>query len=202
MQEATWMAAPGAAADNNLFVRFHMGAVLDPVASQLAGRPKFKDCPFVMIAVPGDKSVVIDRPVWDDENEPNSDTQRFPKAWAAFKNGVGDDIQSGTPLSEWAAVTRGQVEELAHFKVRTVEQLANLSDQNAQKFMGSLALRQKAQDWLRASEKTRPFDELRAEMAKKDEAVEALRAELVSLQAKVAEASKAQPSQEPKRKVA
>jgi hypothetical protein len=154
--------------DARLWVRFHMGSIEDPIATKEAGYPKFKDVPFIQIAVPGDKTTLIDRPVWDDENNPNSDTQRFPAKWAAFKNGAGTDITVGTPLTEWPAVTRAVVDELAHWKIRTVEQLAGLSDSNAQKFMGSLALRQKARDFLEAAKGAAPVAKLRTELEERD----------------------------------
>lgn len=167
MASAVWAAdaAQGAAPaqdDARLWVRFHMGALEDAAATKEAGFPKFREVPFIQIAVPGDRSTFIDRPVWDDENNAHSDTQRFPTKWAAFKGGHGEDVTVGTPLSEWPPISRAHVEELAYWKIRTVEQLAGLADSNAQKFMGSLALRQKARDWLDAAKDAAPFAQLRA----------------------------------------
>lgn len=189
----SWQSMGGDTSEEKLFVRFHMGAILDGAESAKLGFPKYKDVPCVTIAVPGDKSLVIDRPVWDDENNPRSDTQRFAKAWAAFKAGHGDDAVIGHPLTEWPPISKGQIETLIFQKVRTVEQLASMSDATCQRFLGSLQLREKAKQWLVDAEKQRPFQELRQEMEGKSQEVAQLREELASLRAAMQPAPDAKP---------
>jgi hypothetical protein len=188
-----WQSMGGDTSEEKLFVKFHMGAVLDGAETAKLGFPKFKDVPCVTIAVPGDKSLVVDRPVWDDENNPRSDTQRFAKAWAAFKAGHADDAVIGHPLTEWPPISKGQLETLTFQKIRTVEQLASMSDATCQRFLGSLALREKAKVWLTEREKERPFQELRAEMEGKAQEVAQLRDELASLKAAMQPASEVKP---------
>lgn len=152
--QAMWMdpeTADSSPTDKKLDVRFKMGPLLDAEATEKAKAPKYKDVPFVSIAIPGDTTVRIERPVWDDPIESKSDTSRWPKEWAAFNAGNADAIQ-GTPLSDWSGITRSQVEELAYYRIRTLEQLAGLADTNCQKFLGGVALRQKAQEALAAKD--------------------------------------------------
>lgn len=197
-----WQSMGGDTSEEKLFVKFHMGAVLDGAETARLGFPKYKDTPCVTIAIPGDKSLVIDRPVWDDENNPRSDTQRFAKAWAAFKAGHADDALIGHPLTEWPPISKGHIETLTFQKVRTVEQLASMSDATCQRFLGSLALREKAKQWLVEREKERPFQELRQEMEVKDKAVAELREELASLRAAMQPAAAPAPEAKPDKRKA
>src|SRR5688572_17295989 len=105
-------------------VEFYMGVKPDKEASAKEGRPIFVDTPFIKIFTAGDDTTVIDVPVWDDANNSNSHTKRFPGEWAAFKAGVAaEDQQGGTPLKLMPGISQAQVRELSHFHVRTVEQL-------------------------------------------------------------------------------
>jgi hypothetical protein len=152
--------------DANLFVRFRMGSRLSGVRTKEAGGvPKYDSVPYITVFIPGDRTVVADREVWDEPTNPMSDTQRWPKQWAAFQAGNTEDVHTGTPLKVWPMVERNTVDELAHFAVHTVEQLAGLSDANCQKFMGSLELREKARSWLQQAERAAPFMELKAELS-------------------------------------
>lgn len=156
--------------DEGLFVQFYMGTVEDPVASRPAqeggkGYPVFKDVPFVRIAIPGVKDELIDQPAWVDTSrypKPLAHNIRFPAAWARFQAGEKEDAVSGMPLKQWAQVTRGQVEQLTQFNVRTVEQLASMVDTAlAQLGPGYLALREKAKAFLEQANGT---DALRAQV--------------------------------------
>src|SRR5262245_16545035 len=78
--------------DANLFVRFRMGSRLNGARTKEAGGvPKYDSVPYITIFIPGDRSVIADREVWDDPTNPMSDTQRWPKQWAAFKAGNTED---------------------------------------------------------------------------------------------------------------
>ena len=141
---------------SRVYVKFFTKPKQDVKKSAEEGRPIFLELPYIEIRTPGDKKTVISRPVRDE------DKQKFYQQWEAFERGL-DQPLDGTPLSEWPAVTRSQVEELKHFGVMTVEHLAALSDTNAQKFMAINALRQKARDWLAAAEGNAPISKLEAE---------------------------------------
>lgn len=123
--------------DERLFVKFYDGKRQDKAASEAEGRPVFKTVPWVRILVPGDRNSVVD--TYADE----SYIRRFPKQWEAYKAKEGQQM-TGTPLSEVAFLTRGQVEELEYFKVYTVEQLAEVSDALGAKFPTFHEMKRKA----------------------------------------------------------
>jgi hypothetical protein len=139
-----------------VYVRFYKRAVEDKTESEKQGRPVFKDKPYIEIIVAGDPKNIVDRPA-----NP-LDEAAYPGAWAAFK--AGAEQQQGFPLKDWAACTRSQVEELAAFKVYTVEQLANTADVHLRGIGPFLALRQKARDWLEAAAKNAPIADLQAQV--------------------------------------
>ena len=131
-------------------VHFYKRLVEDPVASAAAGRPKFRELNFVKIVTPGNVDHV-DREVYLDRQKPSkSDDLRFPAEWASFQ-ARGETIQEGTPLAAVPSMSRVQVEELRHFHIVTVEQLAQADDLACQRFFGLTKLRQWARDYLEAA---------------------------------------------------
>lgn len=177
------------AGDENLRVKFHMGAVINEAKSQAEGRPIYDDKAFITIYIPGDKENINCRPAWDDANHVHSDTMRFRRQWEDFKAGLGD-VESGTPLKEWPLVSRGQAEELVHFHIRSVEALATASDANLQKFQGGYALRQKAQDYLAKAKDNAPMEKLRSELEVRDNQLAALKAQQAEMLAALSELKK------------
>lgn len=127
------------AQDGRLHVRFFTKPRLNPDKSQEANRPIYEDTVYIEIMMPGEKNNIIVRPTRD------GDFSRFHQQYALFKQGIADQVV-GTPLKVLPFLTESQVEELAWFKIRTVEQLADLSD-NAQ-FMGAVELKNKAKRFL------------------------------------------------------
>jgi hypothetical protein len=161
--------------DQKLAVRFTMRPKQNMHRSKEEGRPIFEEQEYVEIAVPGNKDSVVIRPATE------RDITRFPKHYEAFKARTDQDVLDGTPLSAWPMVTRAQVEEMAFFKVRTVEQLAQMSDGDSQKFMGLNTLRERARVFLEDADKKKPLmklqsenEDLRKEMAQMAKNQEAL----------------------------
>lgn len=146
------------AGDEALLVKFYLHPRQNAEKTLTEGRPIFDDREYVSIMVPGNKSSVVERPATA------MDKQRFPTHYKAFTNRIeGDgDVLQGTPLAEWSGLTRGQVEELRFFNVRTVEQLSTLSDSNSQKFLGVGTLRKKAKAYLEMSEGNAGAERLRS----------------------------------------
>lgn len=128
--------------DDKLLVRFFLHPSQDAARSVKEGRPCFKDTEFVQIMQPGNKESIVMRPATQ------TDKQRFHKHYRAFKDRNDSDLLEGTPLDQWPAISRAVVEELKYFNVLTVEQLAGMSDANAQGHMGINMLRDKAKTWL------------------------------------------------------
>lgn len=153
---------------------FHLEPVQDEEASAKEGRPIYRDVEFCQIRNLSDKTNVIDRIATA------QDKQRFPKEYALFKSGDTEQLV-GTPLKEWPGVTKSKIKELAHFEIKTVEQLAEVSDGGIAQMGPFRALRDAAKDWVASAKKQAPTTQLRAEM--KDLAKEnlALKTELAEL---------------------
>jgi hypothetical protein len=154
---------------DNIIPNFHMKAVKNEFRSQQEGREIWEEAEYVEMIVPGDKNSVVDVKVKDEHRE------RWPARYEAFKKSkeMPDD---GTPLEEWAGVSRSQVMELKSSHVRTVEHLAGLSDSQLAKVcpMGGHILREKAKAFLQQSEEQKPLAEALAQ-------IEALRSEIAAM---------------------
>lgn len=158
--------------DERLPVVFSMEPLKDEAASAEAGRPIYRDVEFIRIHVPGDKDNIIFQPV--DETH----RRRFAQRYAHWKRTGQGEVVQGTPLAAWPAIERAQVKELEHFNCRTVEQLAELSDVLSQRFPGIQALKQKARDFLKASEGSAHVTQLRAELERQQAELAAMKQQL------------------------
>lgn len=166
------------AQDDKLIVNFEMLPHLDKDASKKEGRPIFTTREYVTIIIPGDKNTVVRRPVWD------MDKRRFPRQYAAFKNGQEQQV-TGTPLEQVAWITRSQIEELKFFNVRTLEQLAGIPDFQAQKFMGIQTLKQKAADHIKLAKEQAPLMEMESKLRERDQKIAQQDEQLQQLSAQV-----------------
>jgi len=160
--------------DNNLLVKFFNKAMRSEDKSREEGRPIFDEVEYVDIRVAGSKNGHICRPARLD------DKSRFPDHYNAFKNRMEMPVE-GTPLTEWAVITRSQAEELAFFNVKTVEQLASMSDGQSGKFMGMNSLRQKAKDWVKEAKDNAPSIKMAEELRERDDTITALTDKLAAL---------------------
>ena len=130
--------------EKKAFVRFETRPKEDRNASIEAGHYVAKDVDFCVITPPGG-SLVIDREV-DDEIK-----SRYGAQYQAWKNGQ-EEPEEGTPIRHWPMLSPAQVENLLACNVRTVEELATLSEQGVQRLgMGGMALRQRAKAWFDAA---------------------------------------------------
>jgi hypothetical protein len=160
--------------DDRLNVKFSMMPVEDEKASAEAGRPIFTEKLFVTIIVPGERDVVI-RQAWQ------GDFDRFPRQYAAFKNGQNQDAVSGTPLKIVPWLSQSQVKELEYFNCHTVEQLAELADTHAHRFQQINKLRTLARDFLQAAKEAAPLTAMRAELDKRDNEIETMKRQIQEL---------------------
>lgn len=158
---------------------------MQPVPDEAAGPGKFKEVPYVRIVIPGDRNSGVHRPY----NE-KKDTQRLGEVFRKWKADQAVPLE-GTPLENWAGCSRSQVEELKHFHVRTVEQLAGMTDANAARLgLGYPELRQRAKDYVAQQDGAAPLEALRtelqaakAELAAAQEALEEARASIRTMRA-------------------
>lgn len=179
--------------DDRVFVRFRLEPHKNEAASLEAGRPKYDETEYLEIQVPGDRTTNVDRPVTDD------DRKRFRRQYADWKAGVTQG-ESGTPLAQWPAVSRSEVEELAFWKVRTVEALASLSDSNQQNIGPIRGLVQKAKDFLEAAKSTAHLGKMREELDQRDAALLALQQQAAAQAKELAELRAEIRGEGPKRK--
>lgn len=148
--------------DDTLLVKFFTAPVQDMKASEAAGRPIFKDVEWIDIRIPGNRDNVVNRPTRP------TDLTRFPRHYAAFKaRDSATEKVVGTLLDQWTwrGMTRARVEELKHFNIRTVEQLANASDAVALNFHGFQEMKLAANRYLAVANENAPLEKLSAEIA-------------------------------------
>lgn len=163
-------------ADSRLAVTFYKRSVKQDDASIEAGRPIFKEFDFVRICVPGDSLTEIDTYAQE------SHKARFPRQWAHYQNQVGSQEQIiGTPIEEWTLISRSQADELKGIKFRTVEDVANCSDQQLQRIgmiagMSPHSFREKAKQFLNLATES-------AEVSQKEAEMQALREENAKIKA-------------------
>lgn len=164
---------PSASA-SKVYVEFRLHPKHNPEKSLAEGRAIFDEVPYIRIVVPGDRDEVH-RPVT------RRDMEAYPAQWAAFQAQTSQEAVSGTPLDKAPFLTPAQVLELHALHCRTVEQLAAMPDAVAQKFMAINELKRRAGDFLAAAAGTAPVEQLRAELAKKDNDLEVLKRQVEQL---------------------
>ena len=160
-------------ADKKLFVTFFREAVMNEFKSIEAGRPIFDDVDMVRIMYPGQRDTTVGR-------AHDGYTERFPKQWAQYQRKV-DQTTSGTPLTEVSWLTKGQVAEMAAVNIHSVEQLAGMADNIANKFMNHHALKQQAEAFLEAAKGAAPLLRMQAELLSRDEQIAQLQAQMATL---------------------
>lgn len=175
--------------ENNVFVSFYTEAVEYKAESEKAGRPIFKDVPYIRITIPGDTNNIIEH-----KAKPE-DQAKYPKAWEMYQRGESGG-HKGTPLEQWPQITRSQVKEAKYFECHTVEQMANLSDAHCQKLgMGFTELRNKAKAYLAAAAGTADST---AQAAENDR----MRAELAEMKQQLAKLSESRSPGRPRKETA
>lgn len=141
------------AGDKSVYVKFYMRPVQNEAKSAQEGRPIYEEKEYLEIRTPGDQNNVIQRPVSD------LDRQRFRPSYNLFKQGNEEQIV-GTPLTEVPWITRSQVEELVHLRIRTLEHLADVNDGLSSKIPGLYGLKEKAKKALGLAKNQAPITEL------------------------------------------
>lgn len=162
--------------DDRLLVRFETKAVHNEWKSTQEGRPIFDEVEFISIIVPGSRDVFT--------TELN-DTykRRFSKRYAKWREDTSNTKIEGTPLAELTWMGKTQIAELNYSNVFTVEQLANMSDQTAMKFMGSYQLRDRAKRFLEAAAGEAPMLKMQAELSDRDAQIQVLQQKVADLTA-------------------
>lgn len=129
--------------ERGVIPRFFMKEVLLGAKSEAEKRPIYEDREHIEIKIKGqDKGIFCDL-VRD------AHRKRFPLAYAAFKAGREVAI-IGTPIEQMAGVGPAMAHNLRGLNIRTVEDLAGISDENALSSigMGARELVNRAKAWI------------------------------------------------------
>lgn len=133
--------------DSGMYVEFYLHPVLNEAKSLIEGRPIYEDREYIKMIPVGDKTKAVIRPV---KKQPYggrpADHHRFPRAWESFQNQEKKAIE-GTPIEEWAVITKSDAMMLKGINVHTVEMLASLQD-NHITWLGARQMRDKAKAWV------------------------------------------------------
>lgn len=164
------------AADERLYIEFFREPIMHQGKSREAGRAVYEERDFVRIHVPGDKTTVCVEPMHE------KNVQRFKVRYDKWKSGQTEAVV-GTPLSALPGMTPSKCEEYKYFKIVTVEQLADASDQLGQKFMSFQADKARAKAFMQVAAGNAPIERMNAELAKRDEEIETLKAQMAALMA-------------------
>ena len=152
-------------------VFFHAVQVRNNFKSDAEKRPIFEERIFIKKLVPGDSTLVVDRPMRE------QDMEDYPIEWARYEQKKEQKV-AGTPIDAWMAVSDTQKAEFKSLNIFTIDQFANLPDVAGDKIMGFNDLRSKARAFIMAAQDSQMMDKIRAEMDTKMEAQEAELAEL------------------------
>lgn len=168
--------------DGNLLVQFKLQPVKQGAASIAAGRDIYKDEEYVWIRFPGDRTREVLRPVdLTGKNGYAPDPERWPKAWAAFKNSQAQP-QEGTPLESFPPLGTSTVLNFKAYNIHTVEQLVAVPDSVIHNLgTGALDLREKAKVWLKAANDTAAVTKLEDALKQRDSDIAALKEQIAEL---------------------
>ena len=137
---------------------FYMRSVEDVERSNKTGKRIFKEVPFLKIIIPGDRDIVDRRVLGPDKD-------RFPQHWAAFKAKREMPTPEGFPIEQWAGCTRAEHDTLEASNITTLEQLAEVSDENL-KTIGHeyVSLKYKASKFLESIEDQESINKVVSEL--------------------------------------
>jgi len=158
-------------------VFFHAVQVKNNFKTEMEKRPIFEERIFLKKLVPGDSTLVVDRPMRE------ADMEDYPIEWARFKQ-KKEQKADGTPIDAWIAINDTQKAEFKALHIFTIDQFAKLPDSAGNKIMGFNDLRAKARAFIGAAQDSQMMDRIRAET---DEKLKAQEVEMSELRAMIAE---------------
>ncbi len=162
--------------DDKLWVKFETRPLHNKYLSDKEGRPIFQDEEYISIITPGSRDVFT-TPLDDGYR------QRFKKRYDAWKDNNNANKVEGTLLAELPWLTKSQIAELNYSNVFTIEQLASLSDANAQQFLGNFKLRERAKLYLEQAAGEAPLLRLQQELESRDSKIEVLSKQVEDMKA-------------------
>ncbi len=167
-EEANWMEGLDSTnkARSTTIVNFYDDDVLNEKKSKEEGRPIYIKKTFIHKITPGDRLIDIKRPIREEDKE------EWPSAWSRYEQKKPENIE-GTPLTEWAYLSKTRVAELNAINVLTVEHIASLPDSVAHKIMDFHDLKKRARNYLNQAKDSAIVDKLNAALEEKTSVLEA-----------------------------
>jgi hypothetical protein len=146
---------------------FFVESVIDPAASEKAGRAIYRDMERVRIQIAGDSFSAAVHPV--DEGIIN----RFEEAYAKWKR-KGHVAINGTPLAKWPLATPSFIREMEFLNIFSVDDLASVADVHLDRIADGRQWRDRAAAWLQSAADGAAAARYAAENARLREDVERL----------------------------
>lgn len=160
--------------DERLTVKFASAPVKSKPRSDEEGRPIYQDLTFISIKTPGDQYCVIETIATE------AYFKRFPLDYQRFTEGQTNHAH-GTPLAELPGLAASQIKELHGIDIQTIEVLAELGDELTKRYTGMATLKAKAGDYLKRVNDSGFAVKQQAELAKRDEQIAALQAQVAEI---------------------
>jgi hypothetical protein len=156
---------------------FFLESVIDPAASEKAGRAIYQDMERVRIYVAGDQFSVavhpVGVPIWGNDTAED----RFPEEYQKWKR-KGQMHINGTPLAKWPLATPSFIKEMEFHNIFSVDDLASIADVHLDRIADGRQWRDRAAAWLKSANEGAVAAQYAAENAR-------LRDDLKRLEARV-----------------
>jgi hypothetical protein len=123
---------------------FFVESVIDPGASEKAGRAIYQDMERVRIHVAGDALSVAVHPV------DAAQIARFEEAYEKWKR-KGHTLINGTPLAKWPLATPSFIKEMEFLNILSVDDLASVADVHLDRIADGRQWRDRAAAWLKSA---------------------------------------------------
>lgn len=160
---------------------FFIESVIDPAASEKAGRAIYRDMERVRIQIAGDQFSAAVHPVgvaiWGTDKAED----RFPEAYERWKR-KGNMVVNGTPLSKWPLATPSFIKEMEFINVFSVDDLASIADVHLDRIADGRQWRDRALAWLKSAKDGAAAAKYAAENERMREEMAELRAMVDRLQ--------------------
>lgn len=155
---------------------FYTKDIINPAKSLAAGavpdsgdgKEVYDQKTYIKIRVKG-QTDIVDRPINIDK-----DIARFDNAWRVFE-GQQVEQEEGTPLNKLAGINAGAMVKLNARGIRTIEDLAGVSDAIiSSSGIGMLNFKRAAERWMETEKKSEENNKLKKQLAAMQEQINAL----------------------------
>lgn len=158
---------------------FFIEELPDDAETAKAGTLRMRAHERVLLICAGDQWSRPVHPVTDEIKE------RFAEHYAKWRSTKTNDFIAGTPISAWPQAGRGFAMELAALNIRSVEDLAAVSDVNLQRIADGRLWRAKAEAWLATNKDAGAAAKYAAEAERSREETADLKRQLAELAARL-----------------